>query len=210
MFGGFGGKDAELGDPFVDWGLRGLPFPQARMQLDLFSTEVYYDLETQRSADDVGWNNIHLMLIAIGVTWSARDGFRHWTEGQASSLVTYLTAFDKIISFNGDGFDSRVLSYYGDVTEINRRSFDLLTDIKRRLGHRISLNAIAKATLNIGKTADGLQSLQWWKEGRVDLIAAYCEQDVKVLVDIVQFARTHGHVKYYDKIGTPLTLYVQW
>lgn len=180
------------------------------MQLELFSTEVYYDVETQRSADEVGWNNVDLMLVAVGVTWSAADGFRHWSEAQVPSFVSYLSSFDKVISFNGDGFDSRVLSHYGDVTAINRRSFDLLVDIKRRLGHRLSLNSIARATLNVGKTADGLQSLQWWKEGRVDLITAYCEQDVKVLVDIVHYARTYGNVKYYDKMGTLLTVYVQW
>ena len=50
------------------------------MQLELFS-EVYYDLETQLSAGEVGgWNNIHLMRVAIGVTWSPEDGFLHWQE----------------------------------------------------------------------------------------------------------------------------------
>jgi DEAD/DEAH box helicase domain-containing protein len=180
------------------------------MQLELFSTEVYYDLETQRSADEVGWSNIDKMLLAVGVTWSVREGFRHWYESDASALVSYLSSFDSIISFNGDGFDSRVLSYYADVSIVNKKSFDLLRDIKMRLGHRLSLNAIARGTLEVGKTADGLQSLQWWKEGKIDLITAYCEQDVKVLVDLVSFARTHGFVKYFDKFGTPLTVHVRW
>ncbi|MEX1138523.1 MAG: ribonuclease H-like domain-containing protein [Bacteroidota bacterium] len=180
------------------------------MQLELFSTEVYYDLETQRSADEVGWNNIDQMLVAVGVTWSASDGFRHWSEKDAMALLNYLSSFDSVISFNGDGFDSRVLTHYGDVSSLNKRSFDLLRDIKTRLGHRLSLDAIARGTLGVGKTANGLQSLQWWKEGRIDLITAYCEQDVKVMVDIVAFARTHGFVKYFDKFGTPLTLHVRW
>lgn len=180
------------------------------MQLELFSSEVYYDVETQRSADEVGWNNIDLMLLAVGVTWSAGDGFRHWNEEAAAAMVAYLSSFDRILSFNGDGFDSRVLGHYADVSELNRRSFDLLRDIRGRLGHRLSLDAIARATLNVGKTADGMQSLRWWKEGRIDLITAYCEQDVKVLVDLVQFARTHGFVRYFDRIGAPLTVHVQW
>lgn len=181
------------------------------MQLDLFATEVYYDIETQRSADEVRWDNIHLMRLAVGVTWSALEGFRHWHENAGAEMIRYLTSFDRIISFNGDGFDAKVLSAYGDVSDLYRRSFDLLRDLRNRLGHRLSLDSIAKATLNVGKTADGLQSLKWWKEGRIDLITAYCEQDVRVLVDVVSFARTHGFVRYVDKMGGPhLTVHVRW
>ncbi|GJQ19897.1 MAG: hypothetical protein HBSIN02_02520 [Bacteroidia bacterium] len=181
------------------------------MQLDLFATEVYYDIETQRSADEVGWENVHLMRLAVGVTWSALEGFRHWRESDAPAMIAYLVSFDRIISFNGDGFDAKVLSFYGDVTGIYQRSFDLLKDLRSRLGHRLSLDSIARATLQVGKTADGLQSLQWWKEGRIDLITAYCEQDVKVLVDVVRFARTYGYVRYLDKMGgPPLTVHVRW
>lgn len=170
------------------------------MQLELFS-EVYYDIETQLSAGEVGgWNNIHLMRVAVSVTWSPEDGFREWDEAHAGDLVRYLAGFPRIFSFNGDGFDSRVLSMYGDVALINRQSFDLLTDLKRRLGHRLSLDSLAVATLNVGKTADGLQSLQWWKEGKVDRIAQYCRQDVQVLVDLVAFARIHGFVRYSEKL----------
>ncbi|MEP0821464.1 MAG: ribonuclease H-like domain-containing protein [Ignavibacterium sp.] len=181
------------------------------MQLDLFATEVYYDIETQRSADEVGWENVHLMRLAVGVTWSALEGFRHWQESDAPAMIAYLASFDRIISFNGDGFDAKVLSYYGDVAGIYQRSFDLLKDLRNRLGHRLSLDSIAKATLQVGKTANGLQSLQWWKEGRIDLITAYCEQDVKVLVDVVRYARTYGYVRYLDKMGgPPLTVHVRW
>jgi hypothetical protein len=39
--------------------------------------EVYYDLETQLSAEEVGgWKNIHAMRVSIAVTWSERDLFR--------------------------------------------------------------------------------------------------------------------------------------
>lgn len=180
------------------------------MQLDLFASEVYYDLETQRSADEVGWQNIHLMRLAVGVTWDVQSGFRYWEESKAPELIAALASFDKIISFNGDGFDSRVLSFYGTVTPILRKSFDLLVDLKQRLGHRLSLESLARATLHIGKSASGLQSLQWWKEGRIDLITEYCQQDVKVLVDLVAFARQKGFVHYLDKNGSLFTVKVQW
>lgn len=181
------------------------------MQLDLFS-EVYYDIETQLSAGEVGgWENIHLMRVAVAVTWSPEDGFRQWEEPGVPQLIRYLSGFGKVFSFNGDGFDSRVLSHYGDVSQVNGASFDLLTDLKRRLNHRLSLDSLAQATLNVGKTANGLQSLQWWKEGKVQLIADYCRQDVKVLVDLVSYARHHGFVRYSNRTsGEIFTVKVNW
>ncbi len=181
------------------------------MQLELFS-EVYYDIETQLSAGEVGgWDNIHLMRIAVAVTWSPEDGFRQWDEAKAGDLIRYLSGFGRIFSFNGDGFDARVLSHYGDVAPIYRASFDLLKDLKRRLNHRLSLDSLAQATLNVGKTADGLQSLQWWKEGKIDLIAEYCRRDVEVLVDLVAFARTNGFIRYSDKLTKEVfSAKVQW
>lgn len=184
----------------------------AAEQLDFFSdtSEVYYDIETQLSADEVGgWNNVRLMRVSVGVTWSASDGFRHWKEDEAAKLVDYLSTFKRVISFNGDGFDSRVLSAYGDVSTIGRNSFDLLTELKKKLGHRLRLDSLAQATLGTGKSADGMAALRWWKEGRIDLIASYCQQDVQVLVDLVKFARRNGYVSYLDQHAVRL-ITVRW
>lgn len=164
--------------------------------------EVYYDVETQLSAEDVGgWNNVHLMRVSVAVTWCEQEGFVAWMEDSVPALLSFMERFDKIVSFNGDGFDSRVLSYYGNVLPLQLKSFDVLTHLRRILGHRLSLDAIAQATLNVGKTADGLQALRWWKEGKVEEIARYCQQDVKVLRDVVAFGRAHGFVRYESRGG---------
>jgi DEAD/DEAH box helicase domain-containing protein len=177
----------------------------------MFTREVYYDVETQLSAEEVGgWRNIHLMRVSIAITWSSQDGFRQWDEPSIPAMIDYLSGFDRIISFNGDGFDSHVLSHYGDTSLINMKSFDVLADLKSRLGHKLSLHAIGKATLGAGKSADGLLALQWWKEGKVDLIAEYCRQDVQMLVDIVEFGRDVGYVLFHDKEGITRQVPVQW
>jgi DEAD/DEAH box helicase domain-containing protein len=172
--------------------------------------EVYYDIETQKSAAEVGgWQNTPLMKISVAVTWSEKDGFRRWREGEASELISYLSIHDQIISFNGDGFDSKVLSFYGDTSEINRRSLDLATALRRNLGHRIRLQSIAQPTLGKGKTADGLTALRWWKEGKVELIAEYCEQDVQVLIDLLKFVRSNGYLRYLDLSGSERVVYMK-
>jgi DEAD/DEAH box helicase domain-containing protein len=173
--------------------------------------EVYYDIETQLSAEEVGgWGNAHLMLISVAVTWSPEDLFKLWEAPTAPQLIEYLSGFESVVSFNGDGFDSRVLGYYGNIDLVSRHSFDVLVDLTRRLGHRVSLDSLASATLGIGKSADGLIALQWWKEGKIEQIAEYCRQDVQVLVDIVQFGRANGLVKYSDRSGGIRSVAVTW
>ncbi len=173
--------------------------------------EVYYDVETQLSAEEVGgWNNIRLMRISIAVTWSTKDLFRLWEETNAKEMIDYLADHDKVISFNGDRFDSTVLGYYGNVAKIAERSFDVLVDLFRRLGHRVSLDAVAQATLSIGKSADGMLALRWWKENQIELIAEYCRQDVQVLKDVVEYGRKNGYVKYTDRQGGTRTVNVEW
>lgn len=180
------------------------------MQLDFFS-EVYYDIETQFSADEVGgWSHIRDMRMSVAVTWSQADGFRHWDEGTVASLLEYLGRHDRIISFNGDRFDSEVLSAYGDIQPLRAKSLDLMVQISGIIGHRIALDSVAQATLGTGKSADGLQALRWWKEKRLDELRKYCEQDVQVLVDIVAYARQHGSVRYLDRRGQAQVVPVRW
>mgnify|MGYP001599921059 CR=1 FL=1 len=174
-------------------------------------SEVYYDVETQHSAEEVGgWGNVHLMKVAVAVSWCERDGFRVWKEPSMVEFIPYLSAFDRVVSFNGDGFDSKVLSFYGDVRAIRKKSFDILVDLKKSLGHRLRLDSLAKATLGAGKTADGMLSLKWWKEGRVDEIIRYCQQDVQVLIDLVAFGRKNGYVRFEGRSREPHMVSVRW
>ncbi len=173
--------------------------------------EVYYDVETQLSADEVGgWNNIRLMRVSIAVTWSGQDLFRLWEEASVPQLIKYLEGFGKVVSFNGDRFDSQVLGYYANVDSFSRKSFDVLVDLTRRLGHRVSLDSVAQATLGIGKSADGIIALKWWKEKQIDLLAEYCRKDVQVLKDVVEFGRINRYVKYSDRSGGSRTVDVEW
>ena len=41
------------------------------------------------------------------------------------------------------------------------------------------MDAVASATLKVGKTGDGLDAIRWWREGKMLEIAEYCCFDVK-------------------------------
>ena len=84
-----------------------------------------------------------------------------------------------------------------------------IIDLNDRLGHRVKLDSVAKSTLGVSKSADGLQSLQWFKEGKMDLIKEYCQQDVKVTKEVFEFGVKHQFVNI-DNFGTPKKVNLDW
>ena len=172
----------------------------------------YFDLETQKSAQDVGgWGNIHKMGLAVGVVWDSLDReFFTYEEKDSAKLVEKLRTADLAVGFNIIGFDYTVLQPYSDfdLQEIN--TFDMLIDVKKNLGFRLSLNHLAQYTLNAEKSADGLVSLQWYKEGKINKIIQYCKQDVEITRDLYLYGEKNGFVKYQSRSGNPRDLKVEW
>jgi DEAD/DEAH box helicase domain-containing protein len=174
---------------------------------------IYFDLETQRSAGDVGgWDRKDRMGMSVGVTYSTATGcYEIFRECEVESLIAAMSRADLVIGFNHVDFDYKVLQGYSmwEIAE-QMRSFDLLHDLEKKLGHRIKLDDIAVASLGTGKTADGLDAIRWWREGKIRQIAEYCCFDVKVTRLVHEFGVQHGYVRYLDRFGREATVEVQW
>lgn len=173
---------------------------------------VYFDLESQKLFEDVGGRDASKLLLACGVTWSTeRNDFAVYWENEAAALVAELKDADRVIGFNIVNFDYEVLKPYAPT--VNFRSFrstDMLQDIFRTLNFRLSLDSIAKATLGTAKTADGLQSVQWYRNGELDKVAEYCKADVDITRRVYEFGRENGFVYYYSRLGSKLKVAVNW
>src|SRR5256886_11184674 len=144
---------------------------------------VYFDLETQRTANDAGgWARKGDMRMSVGVIFSTATGrYEVFGEAQVNRLVERLRRADLVVGFNILNFDYQVLMGYTILDLVAELpTADLMADMEKRLGHRLGLDAIAHATLGIPKTAVGLDAIRWWREGRILEIAEYCCFDVKV------------------------------
>lgn len=174
---------------------------------------VYFDLETRRTANDVGgWGNKHKMGISVAVTFSTKlNEYMIYTEDEAGALIEQLKRADLVVGFNHIGFDYEVLMGHSIFDFRDQlRSLDMLIELEKVLGHRIKLDAVAAATLGAGKTADGLDALKWWQQGEVAKIAEYCCYDVKVTKSVYEYGAKNGHVKYHDRNGREQTAAVKW
>ncbi len=173
---------------------------------------VYFDLETQKSAADVGgWNRKRDMKMSVGVTFSTGDSqYRIFPEEQVNDLVKQLTRADLVVGFNIINFDYEVLHGYTPLALGDTPTLDLMVDLEQKLGHRLSLDSLAKATLAAPKIADGMQALQWWKQGRIMDIAEYCCFDVKITKELHEYGRDRGEVFYIDRLGQKRNVKVKW
>lgn len=146
--------------------------------------EIFFDLETKRWSSEVegGWGNIPGFGISVAVTWDNDNNFRTWLENDARDLGSELVRADKVIGFNIVGFDYEVLSaYVPNVHEfLDGKSFDILADLKERLGFRVSLDNICSATLGKSKLATAEGAMEWYRQGRIDKVILYCQKDVEL------------------------------
>jgi DEAD/DEAH box helicase domain-containing protein len=167
--------------------------------------EIFLDLETQRLAREVqgGWGNIAGFGLALGVTWDREHGFRFWDEDEAEALVVALGSSPQVVGFNILRFDYQVLSAYAPYVYglLADKTFDILADIAWRLGHRVSLNSVALATLGRKKISDGVQAVYSFRRGELGRVRAYCQEDVALTRDIYKYGQERRCVYYIDVNG---------
>jgi DEAD/DEAH box helicase domain-containing protein len=174
---------------------------------------VYFDLETQKSAEEVGgWDKIRDMRMSIGVTYStARGSYMIYGENNVNALIEELRRADLVVGFNNLRFDYEVLVGHNPFFDVEQvPTLDMLVDLQKTLQHRLSLDSIAQATFGVEKTAEGLQAIRWFKEGELLKIAEYCCYDVKITRLVHEHGVSRKQLHYVNRFGKTLSVAVAW
>lgn len=137
-------------------------------------------------------------LTVVGIHDSETGEYSSFFKEDLTKLWPILERADMLIGFNSDSFDIPLLNRYypGDLSHV--RSLDLMVEVQKVLGRRIRLQALAEATLDKGKTGDGLKAQDWWREGKKDKVAEYCIEDVRITRELYDYALANGILKYKD------------
>ncbi|NUM89482.1 MAG: ribonuclease H-like domain-containing protein [Bdellovibrionales bacterium] len=170
------------------------------------------DIETKTLVDAVGgWKNFRQLEVSVACAYDSKtDQFLSFTEGKLGDLVD-LCRERLLIGYNLVGFDLPVLEKYGLPPAAELDVFDLMLDIHAVSGWKfVKLDRIATATLGVGKSAEGTQAVEWWKQGEVQKIIDYCLQDVKVTRDIFLHGLNQGWVRIERAEGPPAQFNVSW
>lgn len=144
--------------------------------------KVVFDIETKFLAEEVGgWDKIDKLELALAVLWDLEnDKWYTFLEKDVENLIDSLFDAELVIGFNSKRFDYKVLQRYTrkDFTKV--KSFDILEKVRDQIGFRISLDSLAFANFGEGKTSEGIESVKWFREGKIDLVEKYCKKDVEL------------------------------
>lgn len=194
---------------------------------------LYFDVETQHSAEQVGgWDKIADMKLSVAITYHSVDkkmytfaeyGSKYQSQsemfpkdvGSVLDLIKQIEAADLVVGHNTERFDFVVLSRYlesyqqlvnGAFTFDSVPSFDMMVHLKHQLGFRVSLGKLAAGTFDDAKGGDGLDAIKWWEQGKCDKIIEYCKKDVELTRDIFHHGCEKGFLKYVDKYNKTHTI----
>ncbi len=167
-------------------------------------SQVILDVETKKIFDEVGGFfpeklGVSFVGVCLRDNSNQKGQMLSFFEKDLPQLFNLLEKTDLIIGFNVDAFDLPTLApyYYGNLSKIP--TLDLMIKIKESCGHRISLNAVAKATLNAGKTGSGLDAVKYYRSHQLEKLKNYCLQDVKLTRDIYDYGLKKGTIKFNNK-----------
>ncbi len=162
-----------------------------------------FDLETKKSFAEVGGKDKikELGVSVAGVYSYLQDKFFAFEEHELPEFEKMLETTEHLIGFNIKTFDLPVLEpYMKKVSLATIALTDMFEDVTNFLGHRVGLAGLAQATLGESKSANGLEALEWYKQGRIKEIKEYCLQDVKVTKNLYEYGKKNGHVLFESYI----------
>lgn len=162
------------------------------------------DIETKNTFADVGGQfNLHKLEASfVGIYSYAKNAYFPFFEQDFAELGRVLRKAGLVVGFSINRFDIPVMKKYFELgndfsTGVNFNIFalerlDLLEEIERALGSRVSLDLLAKENLKIGKTHHGLDAVKFYKEGNLEELKNYCLHDVKITKDLYDLAKKQG------------------
>src|SRR3989338_4332776 len=124
----------------------------------MMGEKLVLDLETQREFNEVEGRKPELLGVSVvGVYSYEEDRYDSYLETDLSTtLAPRLQSADLLIGFNIRRFDMPVLQPYLSYTVSTLPMLDIMEEVVKNLGHRLSLDSIAQATLGKGKSGSRL------------------------------------------------------
>lgn len=148
--------------------------------------------------------------VSVAVVYDYRDSQgKVFFEQELSGLFPILESASYVIGYNVKSFDIAVLQGYypGDTNHFS--VFDMLEDIREKLGRRLALNDLISATLGKKKSGHGLMAIDFYREGKFDELRQYCLDDVLLTKELFDYGVRAGEINYMSEKGRE-TIKINW
>lgn len=169
---------------------------------------IVLDLETQHTFRDFA--DPKKLGISVAVIYDYSDNqSKIFFENELSKLFPILENASYIIGYNIRSFDLPVLQAYypGDTTQF--ALFDMIEDIREKIGRRLALNDLISATLNKKKSGHGLMAIDYFKNKEWDKLKQYCLDDVMATKELFEYGVNNKQIYYLDVRGK-VVITVDW
>jgi DEAD/DEAH box helicase domain-containing protein len=159
---------------------------------------IVFDIETTTEIRNPDLSDLEIAVVSVYE--KNTDVTKSFLADQFTEMWPIFERADALVGYNSNHFDIRLLNrfYNGDLTNI--KSIDLLDHIKDSFGKKPKLDSVAEATLGKKKIGHGLDAIEWWKQGRVNDVVKYCEEDVKITKELFEYILDNKSVKLKEKI----------
>lgn len=169
---------------------------------------VVLDLETKYSFRD--FDDPKKLEVSVAAIYDYKDNQgKIFEEKELNKLFPILESASYIVGYNVANFDIAVLQAYYPGTVSVFSAFDILNDIKEKIGKRISLNEVIGATLGRKKSGHGFQAIELYKEGKIDELKKYCLDDVMFTKELFEYGIKTGEIFYLTPNGK-MSIKVNW
>lgn len=168
--------------------------------------KLVFDIETKNSFADVGGQaNIRdLQASVVGVYSYNDDAYHCFSEDEFDALGKLFQRAYLLIGFSSKRFDIPVLEKYFSFNLTRIPHYDILEELEKSFGKRVGLGVLAEANVGAGKTAKGMDAIDFWRNGEIEKLKSYCLQDVKITKEVYEKIKSQGYLWVPDRASVNL------
>lgn len=159
------------------------------------SLHLYLDVISLRTAEEVGGFGraaTRRRGVAVAATLSSTGQFQQWRAADCGKLVEHLRSALLVVGYDCINFDYELIR--GHASFRRPKTLDLLQIIQEILGHRTSLENVARATLGRAGLAGGKALDKAWREGDSERVARALRRNLNVMRRLHEHVGAHGWI----------------
>lgn len=174
---------------------------------------IFFDIETQNTFQELGMYGYKnppskLKLAIAGILFDNNNTYKFFGESQVSHLFNELKKADLIIGHNIIRFDYPCIQQYFEesiISILHNKTFDTMLELEQYCGGNwTSLDDLCKRNLGEGKSNDGSEIPQMWRNNQFKEVENYLLNDLMKTRDIYKYIKNNKKVKYMHKnYGVP-------
>lgn len=163
------------------------------------SDKIVFDIETKNTFDDVNSHIPEFNVSVVGVYSYVGDAYTCFDEYELDKVGELLKHAHLLVGFSSKRFDLPILQKYFKFNLSAIPHFDILEEVEKNYGRRIGLGILAEANLGMGKSGKGLDAIEYYKNGEMEKLKAYCIQDVRITKELYELIKKQGYLWIPDR-----------